>query len=301
MTHTEKNNLPDTTDWEPRANKVCTLQSTFLQTCRAIEARIIAETTIEKSFNIDNFDSGPGVEDFCRSQVQILLPDRYTALSAVVSDQQGRTCGECDIVIANKTWFPFLKYGVTGQSRRVHIPVEGVYSILEIKQTLTRNTLEEAMRKIVLYKRLIRKRSEYGRIIENHNLGSLDDPTNSLNYRFDAIVAVFCATDASEMLIQRFFAINESLPPKDRVNCLALLGHGYACYVKKTEDERNEHLYPEQTPELARPYFLPTPTDAFYRLWINLWYHLTLTVLNPAGIKYAYGARSMKNGKFLNE
>jgi hypothetical protein len=291
--------LPDTSSWLPRQNNVNALKNTFLQTCRSIEGRLIAESNIEKSFNIDNYDSGPGVEDLCRSQLQLLMPDRYTILSGIIIDQQGHTCGDCDVVVANRTWFPLVKYGAIESSRRVHIPVEAVYSVIEVKQTLTKDSLDDAMKKIVMYKRLFRKRSEYGRITENHNIESFDRPDNSLNYRFDSILAINCNRDYIDALIQRFFTINSTLNPSERINSLCILGAGYMCYVMRKEKELNEHLYPEYDSDNAIPFFLESTTDSFYRLWINLHHHLSLTVLNLTGFKYAYGADSFKKGRII--
>ena len=294
-------NLPDTNEWQPRNSLAKALKNTFLQTCRSIEGRVIAESNIEKKFNIDNFDSGPGIEDVCKNQIKLLLPSRYEAMSGVVTDQRGYTCGECDIVIANKQWFPLIKYGATKDSRRIHIPVEAVYSVIEVKQTFTLSSLEEAMKKIVTYKRLQRIRSEYGRIVENHNLENLEDKSKSLNYRFDPIVMINSNEDDRDELVRRFFEINETLPHFDRVNSLAILGHGYACYVTKNEIDEvcTPKIYPEHDKDNYYSYFLPTKTDSFYRLWTHLWMHLCLTVANINDMMNAYSFDADIKGKIL--
>lgn len=285
--------LPDTETWIPRKDKEKALRNTLLQTCRSVEARIIAEADIEKKFNIDNYDSGLGVEDIAKQELQKLLPGRYEIMPGVVIDGNGHTCGECDLVIVNKFWIPSLKYGATDKSRRLHIPVESVYSVIEVKQTLTEDSLDKAMEKIVQYKSLERPRSEYGRIIENHNIQGLDKPEKSLNYRFDIILAVWCKKP--ETLVKRFFLINESLPLDKRINALALLGYGYVFYV--AGNNLNACLYPDQhkKEELAT-FYIPTETDTFYYLYANLWQHLTLTVLNPYDFKHKYGTGAKKEG-----
>lgn len=128
--------LPDTSTWKPKSGRKTALRQAFLQTCRSIEARIRAESNIERNFSINNFDSGPGIEDIVREQFRVLLPDRYTITPGVIIDRNGDNCGDCDLVVANRFWAPLLKYGATDESRRVHIPVEAVYSVIEIKQTL---------------------------------------------------------------------------------------------------------------------------------------------------------------------
>lgn len=293
--------LPNTTEWQPRDNKANALKNTFLQTCRSIEGRIIAESNIEKVFNIDNFDSGPGIEDLCKNQIKLLLPSRYEAMSGVITDQRGHTCGDCDIVIANKQWFPLIKYGATKGSRRIHIPIEAVYSVIEVKQTLTLSSLEEAMKKLVTYKRLKRNRSEYGRIVENHNLEQHENKSNSLNYRFDPIVMVNSKEDDRDELVRRFFKINDTLPHCDRVNSLAILGYDYAFYVTKNDNGEGvgPKFYPERDKDNFELYFLPTTTDSFYRLWTHLWVHLSLCVLNSSHMMNAYGFDADVKGEIL--
>ncbi len=299
--------LPDTSNWQPYRDKQVALRSTFLQTCRSIEARIKAESDIEKGFNIHNFDAGPGIEDIVRDQFRTLLPDRYAVTPGVIIDNNGDTCGDCDLVIANRLWSPLLKYGATDQSRRVHIPVEVVYTVMEVKQTLTESSLDEAMKKLVMYKRLRRDKSEYGRIVENHVIEQLNRPDASLNYRFDVVLAIGCEDGADKELVQRFFKINHQLSPECRVNALAILGHGYACYTHEVplEEDPNEttpeeHLYPESTmvylwrkpaPETIRirTFYIPTQRDTMYLLYRNLLQHLSLTVLNFGVSKLQYG------------
>ncbi len=291
--------LPDTSQWLPKSDKRAALRSTFLQTCRSVEARIIAEADIEKNFNINNFDAGPGFEDIVREQFRMLLPDRYAVTPGVIIDSDGDNCGDCDLVIANRIWSPLLKYGATDESRRIHIPVEAVYTVIEVKQTLTEASLDDAMKKLVTYKRLKRSRSGYGQINENQNIIQFNRPGVSLNYRFDAILGGGCENATADDLATRFFKVNETLAPSARVNALAILGSGYACYGVKTPDGNWEHLYPESTmahlytmPEddiVIETMYLSTPQDTLYLLYTNLWQHLTLTVLNPPNLKVQYG------------
>ncbi len=235
----------------------------------------------------------------------MLLPDRYAVTPGVVIDSKGYNCGECDLIIANRFWEPLLKYGATDESRRVHIPVEAVYTVIEIKQTLTEDSLDAAMEKLVMYKRLERARSEYGGLIENHNLEFLDKPGTSLNYRFDAILAVDCAEE-DLALVERFFKINQELEPAYRVNALAILGSGYARYLDLSSDGQiRDHLYPESNmaymngfvPEKVFPAWSSLSQDALYHLYEDLLHHLTLSVLNFAWGKGRYGRDAADRGK----
>ena len=290
--------LPDTSDWQPKIDRRAALSNTRLQTCRSIEARIRAESDIEKSFNINNFDAGPGIEDIVRGQFRILLPDRYAVTPGVVIEGNGDNCGECDLIVANRFWESLLKYGATNESRRVHIPVEAVYTVIEVKQTLTEDSLDDAMKKLVMYKRLERDRSEYGRLIENHVISAFDRADASLNYRFDAIVGVGCEEGTELELVRRFFKINEALDATHRVNALVILGSGYARYLDESSDGAiRDHLYPESTMEYLNgfpparviPSWTPTNQDSLYHFYSDLSHHLTLTVLSFKWQKGRYG------------
>ena len=72
-------------------------------TCQAAQTRIINEAENERKFNIDNYDSGPGVEDIVRQEVSKLMPRRYCVDAGVVNDQKGQTAGDFDIVVRDQT------------------------------------------------------------------------------------------------------------------------------------------------------------------------------------------------------
>lgn len=299
--------LPNTSDWQPKSDKRIALRNTRLQTCRSIEAKIRAESSIEKDFNINNFDSGPGIEDIVRDQFRRLLPDRYAVAPGVVIDGNGDNCGECDLVIANRFWEPLLKYGATDESRRLHIPVEAVYTVIELKQTLTEDSLDDAMKKLVMYKRLERDRSEYGRLIENHVIRSFERADASLNYRFDAVFSVGCEDGKEVELAKRFFAINNELSPAHQVNAMVILGSGYARYLDESPDgdKIRDHLYPDSSMEylngfpLGRiiPSWSPSSKDSLYHFYSDLLHHLTLTVLNFKWQKGRYGSDAVGRGE----
>ncbi len=297
-------NLPDTTAWQPHNVNNHEVQRTLLQTCRGVEARIVSEAQFEKTFNIENFDSGPGVENLVRSQLSRLLPSRYTVAPAVVVDSEGSTCGQCDVAIINSFWFPMLKVGATPESRRIHVAAESVYSIIEVKQRLTFASLDAAMKKIVSYKRLKRTKTDFGQLTENQHVRSFaaQRPGECTNFRYDTILGVIGGGDSFDELCGRFFAINATLAPAERVNALAVLGHGNACYVTIEDGNLVEALHLERPNLDCRGFRIDTKTDAFYHMFTNLWYHLYLTILLPDRVKYGYGLTSSdRSGIIVHE
>src|SRR5262245_47719400 len=141
--------LPDVSKWQPREDASERLAKLFFKRCQQIEERILLRTKAERDGTIDNFDCGLGIEDIIRDELSKLLPARYSVHCGVVNDRYGRTVGDCDVVIFNELWFPFIRSGAAEASRRFHFPVEGVYGVLEIKSSLDYTSLDEAMAKLV--------------------------------------------------------------------------------------------------------------------------------------------------------
>ena len=166
--------LPDVSKWQPRSGRQETLRNALMITCRVAQRRIVARVEAETKFNIQNFDSGAGVEDVVREELASLLPLRYSVDAGIVNDRHGNTAGDFDLVVRDHTWSPIIKPGATTRSRRFHFPVEGIYAALEIKQTLGFGQLDEAMEKLVTLSRLDRPTNPYGHITENQHLPFFD-------------------------------------------------------------------------------------------------------------------------------
>ena len=121
--------LPDPQQWQPRSTKTETLQSAFWSRCEAAEKLIKARAEDERHANIDNFDSGIGVEEIVREELRRILPSRYSVECGVIVDRAGRTGGDYDMIIFNDLWFPHVKAGATSSSRRAFYPIDGVYAV----------------------------------------------------------------------------------------------------------------------------------------------------------------------------
>ena len=189
--------LPDTSKWLPRENATETLQGAFLKRCQSIEERIIQCVRHEREMNIDNFDSGSGVEDIIRQELEELLPRRYSVRAGVINDRKGHTAGDFEIIITNDIWFTSLKAGATQKSRRFHFPIEAVYAAIEVKQTLTYETLDAAMEKLVTCHRLYRPTTPSNRATENCTIELPHNSNDVFNPLLSAIVATCLGTEVS--------------------------------------------------------------------------------------------------------
>jgi hypothetical protein len=146
--------IPDTENWNPR-DASQTLAAGFAKECEGAEERLLQALHHEKKFAVDSFDTGLPFEGLVRREIKQLLPRRYSVISGKVLDRDGKTAGNCDLIVFNDVWFSPVKAAATEDSGHPYLPVEGVYAIGEVKQTLSSATLDEAMEKLVRCHRLI--------------------------------------------------------------------------------------------------------------------------------------------------
>lgn len=287
--------LPDTSLWQPRKNTSESLKDIFYKRCSQIEKLILTKSKQEKEFNIDNFDSGAGVEEIVREEFSKLLPKRYSITKGVINDRNGASSGDQDIIIFNNYWFPTLKSGATEESRRVHFPVEGVYAIGEIKQTLTIDTLDEAMRKLVICKRLERPKTGKNRIVENRELDGCEHGFTNPLYTFILVTELDKTLNIDDVFI-RFHQINKLLKRTELINSLCILQKGtitWSYFDDKTNEWKPAMFY-DINQDLSKP-LLPILSlseeekIAFYSLIINLNIHLNNTILGSEDLAVAYG------------
>jgi hypothetical protein len=289
--------LPDTSVWQPRDDKLATLKSAFLKRCVGAEALITSRVNLEKGMNIDNFDSGSGVEDIIREEIGQLLPARYSVTRGVVNDRNGKTAGDVDLVIFNSHWFPMVKAGATPESRRAHLPIDGAYAVCEIKQSLDCGVLDEAMEKLVTCHRLYRSHTYAHRMTENREGSScIHGLTNPL---YSMIIATDLRKDVDfNQLIERFFDINKSLSRLEVIRALCVLGYGTVTWgYWHTETESKPALF--MLEDLYEPIFpvyhkMPESESALYSLMVDLSLHLYHSILAPEDIVAHYGPENFQ-------
>jgi len=286
--------LPDTKQWQPRTDKIETLQGTFLKRCIGLEKEIQLRVQLERELNIDNYDSGPGVEDILREELRYLLPNRYSIRSGVINDRRGKTAGDCDIIIFNDLWFPAIKVGATPESRRFHFPIEGVYAVCEVKQSIDYKVLDEAMEKLVTCHRLDRPQTNANRLVENCDL---DGCFHGLKNPLYSVIIAASLKEGGELdkLVERFFYINKSLKRLEVVRCLCILGHGAVTWTFTDVDGdtrptlfMRDDLFTSIFPAYHK---VPKTPSALYAFLSDILLHLYQSVLAAEDIAVAYGPK----------
>ena len=290
-------NLPDPSDWLPKSDPETkqTLTQALRLTCGAAQQRIIQEAKIERSFNIYQFDSGVGLEDIVRRELRRLLPSRYDVSPGVLNDASGATVGDCDVLINNGMWAPVIKLGATEESRRIHFPIEAIYAIAEIKQTLTNRVLDRAMEKLVTAARLDRPNNPYGHITENQHLEYLDKEGNILNPLFSVILVAGISNRVKfDDLAYRFFAINRQLRRDEMVKMLCVLDRGVAYYSVRSKNTTSvsADFMRDRFQKLSETIYDENRSDCFYRFYTELLGHLTRSVLSVHELAGKYGGEN---------
>jgi hypothetical protein len=290
---------PNTASWVPKKHPAETLDSAFFRRCRQIEHETLSRVAYEKEFNEYAYDSGWIVEEIVRQSLREMIPRRYAVHAASLGDSKGYTAGDCDAVIFNDLWFPVVKAGPTTESRKVYLPIEGAYAVLEAKQSLTKKSLVDAMRKLVVCHRLFRPPVPRDRLVENdQRLGCTHYISNPL---FTAIVAAGLGPDwTRDEAVEMFIRINQELPRTDVVHVLCILGQGTITWAYNPDPEaditRSENLSPAMFMTEDRyceliPVYTQTGSDdsPLYELMARLLSHLSNSVLPPENVAVHYG------------
>lgn len=284
--------LPETNNWNPR-DASDTLSSGLAKECKGAEERLLQALQHEKAFAVDNFESGLPFEGMIRHEISKLLPQRYAVTSGNVLDRDGRSAGNCDVVIFNNVWFSPVKSAATQDAGKPYLPVEGVYAVGEVKQTLSSATLDEAMEKLVKCHRLNRPRTFAHRVVENREGPTC--PHGLTNPLFSFVLAGAVSQDESfTSLINRFFDISKQLKRLEVVRALCVLGEGavvWSFHDPLNSDEMKPALFVEA--DLFHPIF-PVFSPASFRspfLLLLQVLHQSLfhVILGPEDVAFAYG------------
>lgn len=208
----------------------------------------------------------------------------------MLSDRHGASAGEQDLVIRDGIWSPAIKPKATSESRRIYLPIESVYAVSEITQTIDFKVLDDAMRKLTLASRWDRAINPYGHITENQHLPSLDQDDNILNPLHTTVLATRLrpGVDFCE-LAKRFGAINARLSRDHMVTMLCVLNAGTAWYSVENGSPYNATFMWDRRIPLILQVNHREPENAIYRYFVELLGHLTRSVLGVVGVSESYG------------
>lgn len=289
--------IPNTNGWIPNESKSETFHKIIFERCKQIESEILNSSQHAKSFNINNFDSGVMVESIIKESISLMLPKRYKIGKGILCDRNGKTSGDHDIVIFNEAWFPYLT-GNGANTKKEYFPIEGVYAVGEVKQTLNLENLDDGMRKLVLAQRLMRPRVGENRYTENRKSGPNEIGLSNPLFTFIIATAFNKAQFTIDEVFHRFFEINKTLPRQQMIKALCVLGEFYISWVILNESSgefdvaRFTSKDEAVTISPALRYGNEQNQSSFYDLVMSLGAHMNSSILGSEDIYVAYGNRN---------
>lgn len=291
----------------------------FRDTFRETSAFLKIKLQSEKQANQYHLESGIPVEDYFRQEFGRFIPEAFTVGVGKVIDRECYTCGDCDFVIYDSRYAPFVKFPSTQYSRRKFIAFETTYGIIEVKQTLTlgaitkkkgvlkkktKGSLYDACTKIFAYKELNREPVDATRLIPGIIISSWGGLRAEYNRPF--AFAFFYDTNIDidnpeelENLAKEFLIINETVPVPIRVNGIFVLDKFSLIWSQ----EYPEIDIPEPYPPALHPEDAKKPViaivksreETLYYMYTLLWYILMETKLTYPNINNDYGGRQFLN------
>ena len=120
------------------------------------EAQMAATLTRGRRITNQSGIVGDATEDAWMGMLCEFLPGRYGVASGKVVDSQGHQSEQIDLII-HDTYYSPLMFSI-GNDR--FVPVESVYAVLEVKQTLNKENLDYAAKKAESVRRLQRTSTE---------------------------------------------------------------------------------------------------------------------------------------------
>jgi hypothetical protein len=284
--------LPDVSQWKPRYEANDKLANLFFNRCKQAEASILLRAGQEREGNLDNFCSGPGVEEIVREELSKILPTRYTVTAGTLDDRYGKTAGDCDVVIFNSDWFPTVRAGATGHSRNQHFPIEGVYAVIEIKSALNFKILDDAVEKLVKCHRLHRPSIHGDRLNENRCFHRTGPPEKLVNPLYSAVLATGLDNGIEfDDIANRFFAICKRLNRPEVPHALCVVNEATLTWGVRGNNEAKPAIFHDDYskpifPSVARKSVIGS---AFYPFINSLLLSLQHMILSPDDLPTKYG------------
>lgn len=288
-------------------NQVNIFRNAFFETSAFLRTKL----HYEKRANQYNMESGVPLEDYFRQEFGRFIPDYFTVTAGKVIDREHYTCGDCDFIIYDRHYAPFVKFPSAQYSRRKLIAFETTYGIIEVKQKLTLGATKDeklienpvgslygACTKMFAYKELSREVVDASRVIPGFTIPKLVGEETEYNRLF--ALAFFYDSDIDpddqvsvKDLLMEFWLINQSVPPHVRVNGIFVLDQFAVTWVKDSGIPDPTHLTAFHPVEASKPMFslIKSGPDTLYLMYAFIWNLLLKTHLIPPNFNADYGGR----------
>lgn len=220
-------------------------------------------------------------EDSLKKYLREIVPNKYSIGTGIVVDANEKQSRQQDFLLYDAFSSPSFLKGETD----VVIPVESVYGTIEIKSTLTKESLLQSIENARSVKTL------YMNLLKSNAF-----QLTGTNYIYSSIFAY--TTDTSlETITENFRTATSDIPLDERVSTICILDKGIILNANETDLRIISTRPTESTSLIIKPNILEQNLYLFYLL---LQSHLSLTYNYPPDLmKYATLNGSLKDGQTI--
>ena len=220
---------------------------------------------------------GASRENVLRDYLKQLLPQKFAVGNGVITDVDGTQSKQQDFFVYDAFNSPTFLHMDSSSI----IPVESVYATIEIKSTLTKETLRQSINNIKSVKKL--------KITVLRNSFIVPEQYNFI------LGSVFAYTSDStiETIAQNVNDICKDIPKEIQPSVICILDKGFIVNVKKNKMNQIDVMPSEQT---TWGIIKNTKEITFYLYYLILQQHLNTTINFPPDLlKYAEATHALDN------
>ncbi len=209
-----------------------------------------------------NGEKGTARENLLGEYLRKYIPEKFCFSKGTIVDYKDTQSRQVDIIIHDKFMTPYL---VDMDSTKV-IPIESVYSVIEVKSTLTKEELRKSIKNIASVRKLQKK-----------TVTGYAFPTAGLVFAYDS--------DASlETVYKNLVELSNEVEIDERISCVCILNKGIILPIDKN-GIKNVVLLPNENSIYA---MFNNATDSLLLFYLILTQILnSITIFPPDLVAYA--------------
>jgi len=193
-------------------------------------------------------------EIICKDFIKFIIPSRLSIDDGfLLSVKDNNISTQCDIVIYDPTHTPLFE---TGKKQRF-FPVETVVGIGEVKSTLSKNNLKEAINKLARMKKM-RRDNDTPSIIRRYTNNEFDNYSHPWDQIFSFLICQSLSFDFSNLVAEFNQLYDDDISYYDRHNMILSIEDGIFFYKHEVNGKVLAWNYPfSQSKNLKNRFVAP--------------------------------------------
>lgn len=185
----------------------------FIYNLQAIAEKLKIDYDSVTSKIEHNGVKGTAREDLLKQNLSSLFPKRYSICSGVIIDSNQKQSRQQDFIIYDSFNCPAF---YETESNKI-LPIESVYATIEIKSTLTKETLKQCIDNIKSVRSLEKEATPYSKIFK-YPVG---------------FVFAYSSDSSLETIQKNLFELNKDINPDYQISIICILDKGLIFNVRK--------------------------------------------------------------------